>query len=551
MGERGPVEGIGAEAAYIVQPTAELPVLPAEERVLTEIDNLARARREDGSYPQEALDNTLQNIFTMVQEGGMRYAITKTRHEAVNVIEQGRPKRTFMWLGKTALQVAESGYQFHHHEAAHKRVDIEVQEAVYNDEALRPGYACIFISPRMTEKDAPKAIAKREHLYDDDALRMSVPITNEHGAVVERELHSMLTKLPLDAIYRWLQDPNNDIFKRSFAISDVESALPAMQLHTELEARLEDLPEGLLTIVADITRYISDPKERAEAEEDLAIRREIDQGMLEKQGKAIARRWLEFKKTIVESRVLGRAVPTVEAFIDSLHERWDGEARTLIEAQRQPDGSIAMSRQLEALLAEAYANISVKRGKIASGDESVFEEADAHEIAEIREQERRLQLMEAQGYSWETINQYELSYNDLVAGQNISAGGGCMGESRGRFTRTAKGKMTLAEAEASAGEDEEAAERAEDLVEAEKAKGDGLPPKIRCIMCNKKSKKELVVRETSWRCPCCKYEVDICTGKPIHEAETGAIQRQALLDSIVEITLSRDEAAQEPQAVAA
>lgn len=45
--------------------------------------------------------------------------------------------------------------------------------------------------------------------------------------------------------------------------------------------------------------------------------------------------------------------------------------------------------------------------------------------------------------------------------------------------------------------------------------GMGLPDKIRCIKCKKKSLPKDVITPNSWRCPHCEYEVDICTGKEI------------------------------------
>ncbi|HSX23881.1 MAG TPA: hypothetical protein VLE74_02160 [Candidatus Saccharimonadales bacterium] len=43
--------------------------------------------------------------------------------------------------------------------------------------------------------------------------------------------------------------------------------------------------------------------------------------------------------------------------------------------------------------------------------------------------------------------------------------------------------------------------------------------KIRCIKCRETVNKKDVVKEKSWRCPHCKYEVDICDGKVLHESK--------------------------------
>lgn len=46
-----------------------------------------------------------------------------------------------------------------------------------------------------------------------------------------------------------------------------------------------------------------------------------------------------------------------------------------------------------------------------------------------------------------------------------------------------------------------------------------LPAKIRCIECNVKSPRNQVIKHNSWRCPHCKYEVDICDGSVINASQ--------------------------------
>jgi hypothetical protein len=43
--------------------------------------------------------------------------------------------------------------------------------------------------------------------------------------------------------------------------------------------------------------------------------------------------------------------------------------------------------------------------------------------------------------------------------------------------------------------------------------------KIRCINCREQVKASEVIKTASWRCPSCKYEVDVCTGKVLHHGE--------------------------------
>lgn len=52
---------------------------------------------------------------------------------------------------------------------------------------------------------------------------------------------------------------------------------------------------------------------------------------------------------------------------------------------------------------------------------------------------------------------------------------------------------------------------------------DDIPSIIRCINCSKLCQKEQVVKKASWRCPHCRYEVDVCDGTIINR---GTLERQ-------------------------
>jgi len=49
-----------------------------------------------------------------------------------------------------------------------------------------------------------------------------------------------------------------------------------------------------------------------------------------------------------------------------------------------------------------------------------------------------------------------------------------------------------------------------------------IPDNIRCIKCRETSPKEDVVNEDTWRCPCCHYEIDVCTGEVKHPSDVDA-----------------------------
>lgn len=53
------------------------------------------------------------------------------------------------------------------------------------------------------------------------------------------------------------------------------------------------------------------------------------------------------------------------------------------------------------------------------------------------------------------------------------------------------------------------------------------PKKMRCIECRDEVDRDEVVKKDSWRCPTCKYEVDICTGKVIRKSTKATKKRKA------------------------
>lgn len=75
---------------------------------------------------------------------------------------------------------------------------------------------------------------------------------------------------------------------------------------------------------------------------------------------------------------------------------------------------------------------------------------------------------------------------------------------------------------------------------AETAKvSDSKTGKINCIKCRKPVNKAEVVKPTSWRCPSCKYEVDICTGAEKHKSEPP--KKQEPLTEVISLEEKRRE----------
>lgn len=62
-----------------------------------------------------------------------------------------------------------------------------------------------------------------------------------------------------------------------------------------------------------------------------------------------------------------------------------------------------------------------------------------------------------------------------------------------------------------------------------------IPKIINCIKCRKASPKEKVVKASSWQCPHCRYEIDICTGAVLHESVSPKKSTDVATDSLKDI----------------
>jgi hypothetical protein len=59
--------------------------------------------------------------------------------------------------------------------------------------------------------------------------------------------------------------------------------------------------------------------------------------------------------------------------------------------------------------------------------------------------------------------------------------------------------------------------------------------KIRCIKCRETVDKKDVIKAESWRCPHCKYEIDICNGAVLHESEPPKKRRTAVANWLADL----------------
>ena len=243
------------ESLAAIDLSAELLV---QRRLLTELDHLLAHRRSNGTYDPDALYDVGVNLAAASQEIAMPFAVTNTFQPAEEVCdESGQWQQKFMWLGMCAVKIAESGRNYHFSEPALKRVDVEVAEAHHSQNNLRAGFAQVFISPKMSRYDAPKAVAKQEHLATEDSLRVATLVTHLDGTVKGRRLQSLLVRdIPLSAWVAMLKDPNN-LFGKAFELKHEQSALSVMELFEQLELPNDNIPEGPVTLVAAVLPYIS------------------------------------------------------------------------------------------------------------------------------------------------------------------------------------------------------------------------------------------------------------------------------------------------------
>ncbi|HSW74493.1 MAG TPA: hypothetical protein VLG16_01340 [Candidatus Saccharimonadales bacterium] len=411
--------------AQVERPT----VISNVDRILSSVDDLLQNRNPDGTYSPQVLADNLQNITSEIQERGMRYAVTKSRHEAAFIESyDGTRQRTFMWLGKTALEVAMDGVLFHKHPAALKRVEVEVNEAQDIAATLRAGHAKVLISPRMTEKDAPLEAAQQEHLANDDAIRVTFPVTDTQNEVVARDLFSLLVAdVPREAWLALLNDPDN-IFGRSMQVPDDGSALPIMQAHRQLELPAEKLPEGPITILAAVVPYITDPKLQARVAAHVVKFRQVNQSDFATYAHNLGIRQQAFDIEVAESLKRKVATPYIEQHILALKNQWSDESSALIRAAIQFDGSLRMNRDIAALVSDTYQTFITGRAQVLTEDAELQAQMSIREITRLREEELSIQRAQRAGYDLVVLRAQEAAGNSSMARRGVQLGDrGCSG----------------------------------------------------------------------------------------------------------------------------
>lgn len=419
---------------FQVPEQAEQP-LPVNERCLTEVDNLNRLRQADGTHAAWTLDETLKNLVPYVKEGGIPNAVHRAEHPYLptgELDEAGREVKAFMWLGRTAVQNALSGRGFHRHSAALERVAVEVDEARDAEANLRPGFTKVFISPRMSLADAPREVAKQEHLADDDSVRCSRAVADEQGHTQKRVLESLLVRdIPLESWVAMLEDPDN-LFGKSITVENPDSALSVMKVHQELEVPDELLPEGVITVIEAVVPYIEDEDLRASVQAQLERFRE-DQLDVDSKATNIAMRWRDFEVALADSLHLSEkynkpATLPVSSFINSMQNRWQGEELEIVQAHMLPNGHYRMSRELAAVVERAKQRTFFVKASVITGNKRIIDQLDSDVAAKIYRAEILAQTAYASGYRQE-IYALETQQDFLITGQKLKGvGGGCAGE---------------------------------------------------------------------------------------------------------------------------
>lgn len=407
----------------------------AEARLLTDVDNLLVQYRVHGKISQAALDDDIQNKATALCETSMPAAVTTTEHRVeYRRDETGRRQRVISWLGKTAIELAEAGREYYFSPAALKRVDIERQEAADAQENLTAGTAKVFISPKMSHADAPAAIAKAEHLYDYDSLRVSYAVTDERGEIVGRKMQSLLVRdISLNSWIAMLEDEGN-IFGRSFDIENRESALSIMKLFGQLDIPEAALPEGPVTLVEAVLPYIENAATRKSVQHQLDAFRG-DQSFYAEQAEKKAKEWSVFDVELAKSLETEEASFAIRRHIISLQHEWNEESLEIIERHAEGDAGYKMTRELAALLERSKRKELEGKIAVITGNEEAVAGVSEADRQEIIRQDAEIESMIARGMSAEQIQAAQMSLARRVIVQNIQTGGGCSGSVRNAFGR--------------------------------------------------------------------------------------------------------------------
>lgn len=402
--------------------------LPREECLLTDVDDLARFRKPDGSYSEEAINSVRQNKVTAVKEGAMPYAVSEVEHQWVaSLTDEGG----VIWdLGRTGEETAERGFLFYRYAASRARGHVEVDYARYNRK-LRPGVAHVMIAPKMTLQDASREIAKAEGLAATDSIQINWLALNEDGIPVAAKTASILVAdVPIEAWVDMLADENN-IFEKAISVENPKSALSVMKTFAALDLPIERLHEGPITILAAVLPYIKDLEARQRVSQHLAEFRS-DQAEMHERALSPAERWLNFDKETEQSLYSGIATNGLRQFIESLRNNWNSEDQDTLEQHKTTEGdntSYLMTRKLAIVLQKAARNLILTSAAVVTHNKKVLKQMSAEVAARIYQGE----IAVSRAGSLQHMAHLLTAHNNLIASQNVKVGGGCCGTIKTEF----------------------------------------------------------------------------------------------------------------------
>lgn len=406
----------------------------AELRMLTEVNNLRANLDKYGNVPLNVETDTLINLETAIVELSMPFAVTTTMHKVEHMADDaGKMRRVISWLGKHAVPLAMEGHAFHFSEAAHARVDIEVAEAKHDEETLTIGKTSVFISPKMSRKDASEDIAKAEHLFADDSIRTSRLITDETGQVIGREMKSLLVRdIPLSAWVAMLKDPGN-IFGKAIQLRDEESALSVMEVFAELELPEENIPEGPVTIIEEVLKYIPDQDVQDIVRQQLT-RFRGDQDKYKREAKAKAKEWYAFELELArsfENKDQHITSPIRQFMLGSLQHKWNKEELAVIASckvsDKENNGRYKITEELAVILENAQRKILGKHAAVITGNERAMAGLSELERRRILSHSMKIEQAMRTGANQAEINRMLAQRDSMMIHAKVKVGGGCAG----------------------------------------------------------------------------------------------------------------------------
>lgn len=400
-----------------------------KKRLLTEVKHLEHALADNLVFDEQVEEDVLQNIETMAQEIGMPNAITVTEHDVDHIDLEGRRKRIFRWLGKTAVEHAESGIDYYATSAGLKRMAVEIEEAEYAQDKLKQGDVHVFISPKMSVGDGTVEDAKRDHVAHDDALRISY--LSEDGQ--KRIIQSMLIRdIPLDAWVSMLNDSGN-IFGKSVEVEDEKSALAVMKVFRELTVTKDALPSGVLSIAEAVIPYIPNHKQRKVVSSELLKYR--DQEEMKRDAKRQASEWLNFNKELALSLKTGYATSAIKQFIYTNQSNWCDADLGVLRHYQTESGEFRMCDDIAAICENANKRIREIEISAVHDTERVTQQIGASLTVEIKKQQQdATKVFYADKAEYMQFLQQQAAQSTILGLQYESADRGCSGGSKEKNT---------------------------------------------------------------------------------------------------------------------